>query len=50
MLGFILDMQGLEISFKIPEGVSDAVYNPSSGLMENETLSAVGESGNPGLA
>ncbi len=45
MPDFILDVQGLETTFKTPEGVVHAVNGVSFGLAEGETLGVVGESG-----
>ena len=45
MPDFILDVQGLETTFKTPEGVVHAVNGVSFGLLEGETLGVVGESG-----
>jgi oligopeptide/dipeptide ABC transporter ATP-binding protein len=45
MPDFILDVQGLETTFKTPEGVIHAVNGVSFGLAEGETLGVVGESG-----
>src|SRR6266496_4265009 len=45
MPDFILDVQGLETSFKTPDGVVHAVNGVSFGLGESETLGVVGESG-----
>ncbi len=45
MPDFILDVQGLETTFKTPEGVVHAVNGVSFGLAESETLGVVGESG-----
>jgi len=45
MTDFILDVQGLETTFKTPEGVIHAVNGVSFGLSESETLGVVGESG-----
>ncbi len=45
MPDFILDVQGLETTFKTPEGVVHAVNGVSFGLKEGETLGVVGESG-----
>ncbi|HJR79711.1 MAG TPA: ABC transporter ATP-binding protein [Anaerolineales bacterium] len=45
MPDFILDVQGLETTFKTPEGVIHAVNGVSFGLAESETLGVVGESG-----
>ena len=49
MPDFILDVHGLEKTLKTPDGVIDAVNGVSFGLAEDKILSAVGESGNPGL-
>jgi oligopeptide transport system ATP-binding protein len=45
MPDFILDVQGLETTFKTPEGIIHAVNGVSFGLAEGETLGVVGESG-----
>ena len=45
MPDFILDVQGLETTFKTPDGVVHAVNGVSFGLLEGETLGVVGESG-----
>jgi oligopeptide transport system ATP-binding protein len=45
MPDFILDVQGLETSFKTPAGVVHAVNGVSFKLKEGETLGVVGESG-----
>jgi oligopeptide transport system ATP-binding protein len=45
MPDFILDVQGLETTFKTPDGVLHAVNGVSFGLAESETLGVVGESG-----
>jgi oligopeptide transport system ATP-binding protein len=45
MPDFILDVQGLETTFKTPDGVVHAVNGVSFGLEEGETLGVVGESG-----
>ncbi len=45
MPDFILDVQGLETTFKTPEGVVHAVNGVSFGVAEGETLGVVGESG-----
>jgi oligopeptide transport system ATP-binding protein len=45
MPDFILDVQGLETTFKTPDGVVHAVNGVSFGLVEGETLGVVGESG-----
>ncbi|HET9590732.1 MAG TPA: ABC transporter ATP-binding protein [Anaerolineales bacterium] len=45
MPDYILDVQGLETTFKTPEGVIHAVNGVSFGLAESETLGVVGESG-----
>ena len=45
MPDFILDVQGLETTFRTPDGVVHAVNGVSFGLMEGETLGVVGESG-----
>ena len=45
MPDFILDVQGLETTFKTPDGVVHAVNGVSCGLAEGETLGVVGESG-----
>jgi oligopeptide transport system ATP-binding protein len=41
----ILDVQGLETTFKTPDGTVHAVNGVSFGLKEGETLGVVGESG-----
>jgi oligopeptide transport system ATP-binding protein len=41
----ILDVQGLETTFKTPDGILHAVNGVSFGLAEGETLGVVGESG-----
>ena len=41
----LLDVQGLETTFKTPEGIVHAVNGVSFQLMEGETLAVVGESG-----
>jgi oligopeptide transport system ATP-binding protein len=41
----LLDVQGLETTFRTPEGVVHAVNGVSFGLKEGETLGVVGESG-----
>lgn len=45
MPDFILDVQGLETTFKTPDGTVHAVNGVSFGLREGETLGVVGESG-----
>ncbi len=45
MPDFILDVQGLETTFRTPDGVVHAVNGISFGLGEGETLGVVGESG-----
>ena len=45
MPDFILDVQGLETTFKTPDGIIHAVNGVSFGLAESETLGVVGESG-----
>ncbi|MBK9924059.1 MAG: ABC transporter ATP-binding protein [Anaerolineales bacterium] len=45
MPDFILDVQGLETTFKTPDGTVHAVNGVSFGLKEGETLGVVGESG-----
>jgi len=45
MPDFILDVQGLETTFKTPDGMVHAVNGVSFGLAEGETLGVVGESG-----
>jgi oligopeptide transport system ATP-binding protein len=45
MPDFILDVQGLETTFKTPDGVVHAVNGVTFGLSEGETLGVVGESG-----
>src|SRR5215208_3939546 len=45
MPDFILDVQGLETTFKTPDGILHAVNGVSFGLAEGETLGVVGESG-----
>jgi len=45
MPDFILDVQGLETTFKTPDGTVHAVNGVSFGLAEGETLGVVGESG-----
>ena len=45
MPDFILDVQGLETTFKTPDGVVHAVNGVTFGLAEGETLGVVGESG-----
>ena len=45
MPDFILDVQGLETTFKTPDGTVHAVNGVSFGLGEGETLGVVGESG-----
>jgi oligopeptide transport system ATP-binding protein len=41
----LLDVQGLETTFKTSEGIVHAVNGVSFGLKEGETLGVVGESG-----
>jgi oligopeptide transport system ATP-binding protein len=41
----LLDVQGLETTFKTPDGIVHAVNGVSFGLKEGETLGVVGESG-----
>lgn len=50
MPGFILDVQGLKVAFKIPEGRIDAFNNISLKLTADRTFSALGKSGSPVLA
>src|SRR5258706_9830443 len=45
MLELLLDVQGLETSFKTSEGIVHAVNGVSFNLKEGETLGVVGESG-----
>ncbi|HVN15994.1 MAG TPA: ABC transporter ATP-binding protein [Anaerolineales bacterium] len=45
MPDLLLDVQGLETTFKTPEGIVHAVNGVSFGLKESETLGVVGESG-----
>ncbi|KXK11368.1 MAG: putative oligopeptide ABC transporter ATP-binding protein [Chloroflexi bacterium OLB14] len=45
MSNYLLDVQGLETTFKTPDGVLHAVNGVSFGLKEGETLGVVGESG-----
>ena len=45
MTDLLLDVQGLETTFKTSEGVVHAVNGVSFGLKEGETLGVVGESG-----
>ncbi|MEB2334205.1 MAG: ABC transporter ATP-binding protein [Anaerolineaceae bacterium] len=45
MPDYLLDVQGLETTFKTPEGTIHAVNGVSFGLKEGETLGVVGESG-----
>lgn len=45
MPDFILDVQGLETTFRTPDGVVHAVNGVTFGLAEGETLGVVGESG-----
>jgi oligopeptide transport system ATP-binding protein len=45
MPDFILDVQGLETTFRTPDGVVHAVNGVTFGLGEGETLGVVGESG-----
>jgi oligopeptide transport system ATP-binding protein len=45
MSDYILDVQGLETTFKTPDGTVHAVNGVSFGLKEGETLGVVGESG-----
>ncbi|HEY9152191.1 MAG TPA: ABC transporter ATP-binding protein [Anaerolineales bacterium] len=45
MPDLLLDVQGLETTFKTPEGIVHAVNGVSFGLEEGETLGVVGESG-----
>ena len=45
MPDFILDVQGLETTFKTPDGIVHVVNGVTFGLGEGETLGVVGESG-----
>ena len=45
MPDYILDVQGLETTFRTPDGVIHAVNGVTFGLGEGETLGVVGESG-----
>ena len=45
MPDLLLDVQGLETTYKTPDGVVHAVNGVSFGLKEGETLGVVGESG-----
>jgi oligopeptide transport system ATP-binding protein len=45
MPDLLLDVQGLETTFKTPDGVIHAVNGVTFGLKEGETLGVVGESG-----
>jgi oligopeptide transport system ATP-binding protein len=45
MPDLLLDVQGIETTFKTPEGIVHAVNGVSFGLKEGETLGVVGESG-----
>lgn len=45
MPNYILDVQGLETTFRTPDGVVHAVNGVTFGLAEGETLGVVGESG-----
>jgi oligopeptide transport system ATP-binding protein len=45
MPDYILDVQGLETTFRTPDGVVHAVNGVTFGLAEGETLGVVGESG-----
>jgi oligopeptide transport system ATP-binding protein len=45
MSDFLLEVQGLETTFKTSEGIVHAVNGVSFGLKEGETLGVVGESG-----
>jgi len=45
MPNLLLDVQGLETTFKTPDGIVHAVNGISFGLKEGETLGVVGESG-----
>src|SRR5512135_3149553 len=45
MSSLLLDVQGLETTFKTPDGVIHAVNGVSFSLKEGETLGVVGESG-----
>ena len=50
MPGFILDVHGLDNTFKTPSGMIDAVNRLSIRLVEGKTLDATGESNSIGLA